>query len=119
MITTARLNHGPLLERGCVAWTVSKDLKNWEVKPPLYSPWIGAALEVIELFKMDDRYYLIFCHGETNTTRYRVAERLEGSLSLPCRRRPPAELYVCTSNRYDGWRSLPRALGRGPYRRQR
>ena len=83
MITTARLNHGPLLERGCVSWTVSKDLKNWEVKPPLYSPWIGAALEVIELFKMDDRYYLIFCHGETNTTRYRVAERLEGPYLCP------------------------------------
>ena len=83
MLTTARLNHGPLLERGCVAWTVSKDLRNWEVKPPLYSPWIGAALEVIELFKMEDRYYLIFCHGETNTTRYRVAERLEGPYLCP------------------------------------
>ena len=83
MVTTARLNHGPLWERGCVGWTVSKDLENWEVKPPLYSPWIGAALEVIELFRMDDRYYLIFCHGETNTTRYRVAERLEGPYLCP------------------------------------
>ena len=37
MLTTARLNHGPLWERGCVAWTVSKDLKSWQVKPPLRS----------------------------------------------------------------------------------
>ena len=61
MITTARLNHGPILERGCVSLAVSKDLKNWEVKPPLYSPAIGTALEVSEIFKMDGRYYLFFC----------------------------------------------------------
>ena len=83
MVTTARLNHGPMRERGCVAWTVSKDLKNWEVKPPLYSPFIGAALEVIEILKMGGCYYLIFCHGETNTTRYRVAEQLEGPYLCP------------------------------------
>ena len=83
MLTTARLNHGPLWERGCVAWTVSKDLKSWQVKPPLYSPGIGAALEVTEIFKMGERYYLVFCHGETNTTRYRIAERLEGPYRRP------------------------------------
>ena len=32
---------------------------------------------------MEGRYYLIFCHGETNTTRYRVAERLEGPYLCP------------------------------------
>ena len=66
-----------------MAWTVSKDLKSWQVKPPLYSPGIGAALEVTEIFKMGERYYLVFCHGETNTTRYRIAERLEGPYRRP------------------------------------
>ena len=83
MITTARINHGPILERGCVSLTVSKDLKNWEVKPPLYSPGIGTALEVAEIFKMDGRYYLFFCNGETNTVRYRVSDRLEGPYRCP------------------------------------
>ena len=106
MITTARLNHGPMLERGCVAWTVSKDLKNWEVKPPLFSPWIGAALEVAEIFKMDGRYYLFFSHGETMTTRYRVADRLEGPYSrvgddvlLPSRMYAPRSVTL-EGNRY-------------------
>ena len=83
MTVTARLHQGPWRERGCVAWVVSKDLSNWEVQPPLYAPSIGRNLEVTELFQMDGRHFLIFCHGETNTTRYRVAEQLEGPYQCP------------------------------------
>ena len=83
MTVTARLHQGPWRERGCVAWVVSQDLINWEVQPPLYAPAIGRNLEVTELFEMDGRYFLIFCHGETNTTRYRVAEQLEGPYRCP------------------------------------
>ena len=83
MITTARLNQGPLLERGCVSRTVSKDLETWTVEPPLYAPAIGTALEVAEIFKLEGRYYLFFCHGETNTVRYRVAERIGGPYRRP------------------------------------
>ena len=83
MTVTARRNQGPWRERGCVAWVVSRDLVNWEVQAPLYAPSIGMNLEVTELFEMDGRYFLIFCHGETNTTRYRVADRLEGPYRCP------------------------------------
>ena len=83
MTVSARLNEGPWTERGCVAWATSKDLSSWEVQPPLYAPYIGRNLEVTELFQMDGRYFLIFCHGETNTTRYRVAEQLEGPYRCP------------------------------------
>jgi beta-fructofuranosidase len=83
MTITARLNQGPWHERGCVAWVISKDLKTWEVQPPLYAPFIGKNLEVSEIFQMDGRFYLFFCHGETNTTRYRIAERLEGPYHCP------------------------------------
>ena len=83
MTVTARRNQGPWRERGCVAWVVSRDLVNWEVQPPLYAPSIGMNLEVTELFEMDGRYFLIFCHGETNTTRYRVADQLEGPYRCP------------------------------------
>ena len=82
MTVTARRNQGPWRERGCVAWVVSKDLTGWEVQPPLYAPSLGMNLEVTELFEMDGRYFLIFCHGETNTTRYRVADRPGGSLPV-------------------------------------
>jgi len=83
MTLTARVNHGPKDERGCVGWAVSKDLKNWEVKPPLYAPFISAALENAPVIKMDGRFYLIFGHGETFTTRYRVAEQFEGPYRRP------------------------------------
>ena len=81
MVTTARLNHGPMPGTGLCGLDCQQRPENWEVKPPLYSPFIGAALEVIEIFKMGGRYYLIFCHGETNTTRYRVAERWKVPIS--------------------------------------
>ena len=83
MITTARLNHGPLLERGCVSRAVSTDLKRWTVQPPLYAPAIGTALEVCEIFELEGRYFLFFCHGETNTVRYRVSDRLHGPYACP------------------------------------
>ena len=107
LMVTARLKEGPPRERGCVGLAVSKDLKNWEVRPPLYSPYLCNAPEVAEIFQMDNRYYLFFSHGETFTCRYRVADQLEGPYLCP----PddvllPPWIYAPRSVRVDGNRYL-------------
>ena len=84
MTVTARRNEGTVAgARVALPGVVSRDLVDWEVQPPLYAPSLGMNLEVTELFAMDGRYFLIFCHGETNTTRYRVADRPEGPYRCP------------------------------------
>ena len=83
LLVTARLKEGAPTERGCVGLAVSHDLEHWEVKPPLYAPYLCNAPEVSELFALDGRYYLFFSHGETFTCRYRVAQWLEGPYRCP------------------------------------
>ena len=36
-----------------------------------------------EIFELEGRYFLFFCHGETNTVRYRVSDRLQGPYACP------------------------------------
>ena len=105
MTVTAGVNQGPPEERGSVGWAVSDDLEHWEIKPPLYAPGIGRGLEVTELFEMDGRYYLIFSHGETIRTVYRVADRLEGPY-----RRPSDDLLI------GNYMYAPRTAVMGPNR---
>ncbi len=48
-------------QTGCVGLCVSKDLRRWEYRPPVYYPArFGGACECPDVFRMGDWYYLIF-----------------------------------------------------------
>lgn len=60
MFLAARVadNHS---QTGCVGLCVSKDLKKWEYRPPVYYPMrFNGACECPDVFRMGDWYYLIF-----------------------------------------------------------
>lgn len=60
-LIAASLNQGKWNRRGCVAQARSRDLSNWEVLPPLYSPEKYFHCEVPQIFKVGDLWYLTFC----------------------------------------------------------
>lgn len=48
-------------QTGCVGLCVSRDLRHWEYRPPIYYPQrFGGACECPDVFRMGDWYYLIF-----------------------------------------------------------
>lgn len=84
-LITARLNHGPIDRRGCLALARSPDLVNWSVERPLYAPGEFFHLEIPQVIVHDGCWILIFSvedphteHDETIGTCYRVADRFRG-----------------------------------------
>jgi beta-fructofuranosidase len=61
MLITGRANTGPLDGRGVVAHAYSRDLTDWEVRPPLSGPDGGfGQLEVFQVENVDGRWVLVF-----------------------------------------------------------
>lgn len=60
MFLAARVNDGHS-QTGCVGLCVSKDLKTWEYRKPVYYPQrFNGACECPDVFRMGDWYYLVF-----------------------------------------------------------
>ena len=60
MFLAARANK-PHSQTGCVGLCVSKDLKTWEYREPVYFPErFNGACECPDVFRMGDWYYLVF-----------------------------------------------------------
>lgn len=59
-LITARVNEGPADGRGVIGHARSDDLVNWEVQPPLTEPGDFGQMEVPQLVKVQERYYLLF-----------------------------------------------------------
>lgn len=57
---TARVNYGPVDERGVIAHARSADLFRWEVLPPVTTPGDFGVMEVPQLVFIEGRYYLLF-----------------------------------------------------------
>ena len=60
-LITARSKSGPPDARGVVAHAISTDLINWQVQPPLTDDGQFGHMEVPQIVKIGDLYYLIFC----------------------------------------------------------
>jgi len=72
---TARVNSGPPDERGVIAHTKSADLFHWEILPPLTNPGLFGQLEVPQLLKIRQMYYLLF-----STQDWAYSERYQRQL---------------------------------------
>ena len=60
-LITARSNKGEPSGRGVIGLARSKDLLHWDVLPPITDPGAFAYLEVPQLLKINQRWYLLFC----------------------------------------------------------
>lgn len=58
---TARTRTGDRFDRGCIAHAKSRDLRSWEVCPPVTTPGGFGQLEVPQLLRHDDTWFLVFC----------------------------------------------------------
>jgi beta-fructofuranosidase len=69
MIITARGITGDKYGRGVAGHAVSKDLKNWEVRPPLTSTESGfGQMEVIQISEIDGIPTMLWCSGPNELT---------------------------------------------------
>ena len=69
---TARVNYGPLDERGVVAHAESNDLINWNIKLPVTKPGEFGQLEIPQLIHAEDKYYLLFNTYSVNHSSQRL-----------------------------------------------
>jgi len=96
---------------GCVGLAKSKDLLNWTMHPPLWSPRMGPHMDCPQLLQAAGRWWLL--HLQRNT-RYRVCNKPTGPYQRPTTRNLGTMLMAAGSRPgFDGkrWISFP-FLGR-------
>ena len=80
-LLTARLNQGELKARGVVALASSADLVHWEVGAPITGPGEFAYLEVPQIVKINQKYYLIFCVDKEKYSEKRITGKNREALT--------------------------------------
>jgi len=68
---TARVNYGSADGRGVIAHAESSNLINWEVKAPVTEPGEFGQLEVPQVVKKNNSYYIIFSTAVQTTAKQR------------------------------------------------
>ena len=106
MVISSKLAVPSTPRPGCLALAVSKDLVNWELRPPFYAPNLHAmALECPDVFEAQGRRYTIY--SADRRTFYREADRLAG----PWRAAGPDRTHYYVSELY-----APKTLSDGERR---
>jgi beta-fructofuranosidase len=70
---TARQKDGPADARGVIGHAVSEDLLEWQVLPPVTEAGDFGHMEVPQLVKIHDKYYLLFSVGHGQYSKARKA----------------------------------------------
>ncbi len=78
LLATARTNKGPIIRRGCVAVAEETAENEFEFLPPIFAPMRYDELEVPNLIKLQDRYYLIASIREDVKVHYWWADEITG-----------------------------------------
>ena len=84
MLLAARLKSGPSRRRGCTALCSSKDLSQWTVREPFWTPGLYFTHECPDLFRIGDWWYLVFSEfSDLVRTRYRMSRSIKGPWLTP------------------------------------
>lgn len=84
MLITATEKEGAYKRNGCTAVYVSDDVEKWEHYKTLYAPRTYITHECHDCFQMGEKWYLSFSnYSNWWETRYRIADRFEGSWQVP------------------------------------
>ncbi|MEJ2640148.1 MAG: hypothetical protein P8010_11270, partial [Desulfosarcinaceae bacterium] len=78
LIAAARINQGPVIRRGCVALAKETAEDQFEFASPLFQPGHYDDIEVPNLLKIDERYYLIGSIREDIKVHYWYADDFKG-----------------------------------------
>jgi beta-fructofuranosidase len=78
LIAAARVKHGPVIRRGCVSLAEELQENIFEFRKPIYHPGRYDDIEVPNLLKIGDKYYLIGSIREDVKVHYWYSEELEG-----------------------------------------
>jgi beta-fructofuranosidase len=78
LLATARTNKGPIIRRGCAALAEETAENKFEFLPPIFAPMRYDELEVPNLIKLKNRYYLIASIREDVKVHYWWANELTG-----------------------------------------
>ena len=78
LLAAARVNKGPVIRRGCVALIEEKKENKFKFMPPLFQPMHYDDVEVPNLFKLNNRYYLIGSIREDVKVHYWWADEFKG-----------------------------------------
>lgn len=70
LLTAGRVKEGPIVRRGCVAVMEETSPNHFESRPPLHHPGLYDDIEVPNLFRIEDNYYLIGSIREDAKIRY-------------------------------------------------
>lgn len=70
LLAAGRTNQGPVIRRGCISVMKETSPDQFEALPPLYAPQMYDDIEVPNLIKLDDEYYLIGSIREDAKIRY-------------------------------------------------
>lgn len=81
LLVTTSLAEGVGANRGCLAHLVSRDLRQWEQRPPFLVPGIAGEPECPEWFEWNGWFYLVFSNG--GVARYRMARGPLGPWTTP------------------------------------
>lgn len=65
----ARAKTGVWAAKGAIGHATSKDLLHWDVHPPVYVSDRHGFIEVPDVFRLGDRWFIIFSTGQWHTTR--------------------------------------------------
>ena len=84
MLVTTAITEMRSKRWGTVALYASKDLKNWEKRDPIYSPYSFDSHECPDMFKMGDKWYLVFSeYTRWWETKYRISDSPNGPWEIP------------------------------------
>lgn len=78
LLAAARVDHGPIIRRGCVALAEEVAPDTFEFRPPLFHPIRYDDVEVPTLVKLQERYYLIGSIREDVKVHYWCADAFSG-----------------------------------------
>ncbi|MBE6870917.1 MAG: DUF4975 domain-containing protein [Ruminococcaceae bacterium] len=84
MLITAAINENRAKRWGATVIATSKDLKNWTLGDPIYAPYQYDTHECPDMFKMGDKWYLVFSeYTRWWETKYRVSDSPYGPWEIP------------------------------------
>ncbi len=78
LLVSARVPQGPIIRRGCVAVLKETSPNHFELRPPAFHPMRYDDLEVPNLVRLRNRFYLVSSIREDIKVHYWYADQVEG-----------------------------------------